>query len=355
MGKLLRRSLPLCILTTHCGGPDSTLHKLTEPNPPPHVAASLRVDLAIQEREWGETVTRCQVQVAFEPLPEFTDPSAAAEGALDGADDEVEEPAKVVIPDIPGTCAFSEVDPPDAPSEPQEPSDRDPDAPGEPEADSDNWQLSGEVVGPDFIELWDGRDAWTLDAVETPHGGLRYEWVDCARDGYPYGATLSMDVPESSDPDGVYAFTMTDLIPVGPRVVLDAPESDGGRLPVFDPAQPLYVAWHTEGIDPELGGTPVASEVLVKLKSQDQRQEEPVRWLVCRAEGDDLELSVEALAPLVEGRDDPEVYTTNLDVHTQILVRERPTPWGEAMTVRTHGSAGAGLKLTTEPVGEHRE
>ena len=43
-----------------CGGQDHTFNKLVDPNPPESVASSLRVDLAIQENDWGSKVTRCQ-------------------------------------------------------------------------------------------------------------------------------------------------------------------------------------------------------------------------------------------------------------------------------------------------------
>ena len=55
------------------------------------------------------------------------------------------------------------------------------------------------------------------------------------------------------------------------------------------------------------------------------------------------ELSPEALVPVYEDRTNPDVYTTHLDVHMEFLERNRPTPRGSALTVRTNVSTGAGI------------
>ncbi len=328
----MNRSTPAstfaCLVLLACSGRDHSFHKITDPNPPIDVPASLRVDLAIQENEWGTKVSRCQMQVAFEPLPEFVDPEDAQAGELDEA-----PLLQVGLPEAPGDCVFTEVPAPR------------PSAEGTPEPESDNWQLSGAVVGPDFMELWHQSDSWTLDAVDTEHGGLRYEWADCDRAAYPFSSTLTMDVPPSEDPNGVHPFTMDNLIPVGPRVILDAPMSQDGGLPTFDASTPLYVAWHTEGDPPEQDGVPVEPATLVKIKTQDDARQEATRWLVCWPEQEWMEFSPEVLAPLFEDRLDPDTYTTNIDVHMEILGTDQPTPWGEALTVRTNASSGVGLKV----------
>ncbi len=313
-----------------CGGQDHTFNKLVDPNPPESLASSLRVDLAIQENDWGSKVTRCQMQVAFEPLPEYVDPEEAA-GEETPPPEETAPPPQVELPIAPGDCAFSELHPPE------------PDSDGA--LDGDNWQLSGNIIGPRYVEMWHSSDSWTLDAVETDHGGLRYEWSACELNAYPFSSTLTMDVPASDDPDGVYPFTMDDLVPVGPRVMLDDPARvDGGQPPV-DIHFPLDIEWHTDGGLPELDDNVLQPDTLVKLQTQDHARQEAVRWLVCWPEEDGwMQLSPETLAPLFADRTDPERYTTNLDIHMELLMEDRPTPWGEALTVRTNVSTGAGLR-----------
>jgi hypothetical protein len=283
------------------------------------------------------------MQVAFEPLPEYVDPEEAAGDSTEPPEEEQRAP-QVARPSEPGHCAFSTVSPPEAPAD---------GSPG-----GDNWQLSGNIMGPTYLEMWRDSDTWTLDAVDTDHGGLRYEWSDCDRNDYPFSSTLTMDVPASDDPDGVDPFTMDELVPVGPRVVLDEPARGEGGQPFVDILQPLDIEWHTEGALPEIDGDALMPDVLIKIQTQDHAREEKVRWLVCWPEEDGwMGLSAETLEPLFVDRTDPDRYTTNIDIHMELLLQDRPTPWGEALTVRTNVSTGAGLKAidseaTTDPSTE---
>ena len=330
MPQTYQRCLLLAGMTVACAGHDHTFNKVVAPNPPESIPSSLRVDLAIQENDWGAKVTRCQMQVAFEPLPEYVDPEDAADDSPEPPE-ETEPAPQVLLPVAPGDCAFSEMAPPEPGSDGS--------------LDADNWQLSGNIIGPTYVEMWRDSDTWTLDAVDTDHGGLRYEWSECDRDAYPFSSTLTMDVPASDDPDGVYPFTMDDLVPVGPRVLLDIPPRVDSGQPIIDIGQPLDIEWHTDGALPELNGDRLMPDTLVKLQTQDHEREEGVRWLVCWPEDDGwIQLSAETLAPLFADRTDPERYTTNLDIHMELLMEDRPTPWGEALTVRTNVSTGAGLR-----------
>ena len=338
-------SLPhgLLLAALGCTSQDHAFNKIVDPIPPEPTLTTLRVDLAMQENDYGAHVSRCQMQVAFEPIPEFTDPDASGEDT--GEDTGLAEPKpEVALPSQPGECAFSEVPPAGPP----------PEGGGEGSMTGDNWQLSGDVVGPDSVEMWHNSESWTLDAVETEHGGLRYEWSDCSHDAYPFSRTLTLYAPPSEDPDGVDSFTMEELVPVGPRVVLDHPMGEHGGQPSADITQPLMVAWHLAGDLPTIEGEALTPDTLVKIKTQDQDGLEATRWLVCWPESEGfIELSPDILAPLFVDREDPELYRTNIDVHTELLSTERPTPWGEALTVRTNISMGTGLRHGPED-GEER-
>jgi len=321
-----------------CSSSDHSMHKLVDPNPPEVMPIELRVDVALQENDGGRQTTRCQLQIAFEPLPEYTSPGAAAAG-LD-PEDEPELP-QVAQPEEAGTCAFSTM-PPVA----VQPGTGDPSDPSDPSDDGDNWQLSGAVIGPDFVDVHGLTDTWTLDATDTEHGGIRYEWPDCLVEDFPFSQALTLDVPASDDPDGVHPFEMEDFIAVGPRVLVESPASADGQMALIDPLETLSVSWTLDGRDPRVDGVPQASDVRVKIQSQDRNQVEEVRWLVCWPSKEGvLDISPEQLAPMFEGRLDSAQYSTNIDIHSELLNRDRPTPWGEALTVRTHVSAGAAFSL----------
>lgn len=345
----LPASTLLIFLTTACGGHEHVFQKIDDPNPVQAFDSSLRVDLAIQENDFGANITRCQMQVAFEPLPEYTDPDSVNESDSSQSSAPTHH---VEEPEVQGTCAYSSVEPPGPPPEGHDDNSGSADS-----MEGDNWQLSGDVIGPNYVEMWRFEDTWTLDAVETEHGGQRYEWTTCDVADYPFSSTLTMDVPPSDDPDGVYAFTMDELVPVGPRVILDAPMGEHGGQPDLNIEEPLEIVWHHGGDLPTVDGETQEPKTLVKLQTHDHERQEEVRWLVCWPEDDgSLVLSPEDMAPLFEGRVDPQVYKASLDVHTELLGKDQDTPWGEALTVRTNVSSGTGLRIDDgEQHGEHHE
>lgn len=324
----------LLLGVTACGASDYGVRKVETVEGPVGEAVDLRLDVSFQEQEWGQQTTRCQVQAAFEPLPEFADPAAAAAGEDSSAGETADagEPvARVAEPRAPGECAFSEV----VLEEPTEPG-----------GSGDNWQLSGEVVGPERVWLEDELGVLTLSTTDTEHAGLRYEVEACDLDGFPFGRTLDLEVPESDDPDGVLPFRMSQIVAVPPRLILEAPVAQAHGQPELDPADGLFVGWTLAGPDPLVDGVRVPPEVRVAVRSQDRDRQAPVRWLVCWPDADGfVEIDPDTLAPLADGRTDPAVWTTHVDVHATVLGRPVETALGELKSVRSHVSTGAGVAL----------
>ncbi len=313
---------------------DHGMSKVVDPEPPLTPRVELRVDLAYQENDWGRQMGRCQMQVAFEPLPEFVEP----EDSLDG-DTETEapvEPAPLVQePEAPGDCVFSEVPPMGEPLAP----------------DTDNWQLSGEVVGPDSISLMGDATTFVLEAEETPHGGVRYEWLECGVEAYPFAQTLTLDVPSSDKVDALDAFTLDDLVPVGPRIWIESPDDSGG-IPVMSTTEALALRWTLSGSVPEVDTSTTRSQVRIRIQSQDREQEDNTRWVVCWPDEDGwMDIPAESLAELVAGRNDESRYSTHLDIHAELFENDHETPWGEALSIRTNISSG----IPIQPLGEMDE
>ena len=330
-----------------CGGNDYGVAKETEPNPGADRPVDLSFDVAYQEHAYGRNTSRCQVQVAFSPL-------ADTAATMPGAHGPPPPPAgQILFPEEPGACAFSELERPEQGGDPggdpnRESEEREePDHSGKPGDDHyDGWQVSGDVVGPEVVWMRDDRGELLLETVETNLGGVRYELTDCDTNRFPFSRSLGLDVPDSNDPDGVHAFTVSELVAVGPRVIIDSPMLVGQDLPWHDPAKTLEVRWTLEGDDPMIRGVPYAPNVRIQILSQDHERRAPDRWLVCWPDEEGwFDIDPEYLAPVVEGREDPSVWATQVGVHTEVLGPEQLTPWGRTVQVRAHVSAGGGLNL----------
>lgn len=321
-----RPTLPTCIrvlccsLLGACTTQDYGFDRHRSQDLPPDIPVDLRIDVAFQENQWGQALTRCQVQVAFAPF--------------DAVQQQPGDRPQPTLPEEPGTCAFTELEAPASPVDVG--------------SDEDDWQLNGDVVGPRAVYLADDPLRLLLEAVETDQEGLRYELPDCDAEHFPFSRTLGLDVLASEDPNGVHDLTMDELIAVGPRVVVDAPEEpEGGGIPRPAPGEDLAVRWTLDGADPEVEGEARAPGVTLKLLHQDIERELGDRWLICQPDEEGwFDIPAADLAQLAEGIDAPERWRTALDIHSEVQGRSQETPWGRLMAVRAHVSAGAPLDLS---------
>ena len=335
----MKRSLLGLVLVVGCQGPDYGMSTAPRPNEAPDVPVDLVVDVAWQDNNWGADQTRCQVQVAFLPLVLAPDGGGGGEGAPQ---------AGVAVPETPGTCVATTLEPPEQPGEAGEPGgnpdDGDPIEPGD--AD-DDWQVAGDVLGPDAIHLSDGLRRLTLEGVDLEDGGVRYELAECDAEAFPFAASFALDVAPSADPDGVHAFEMPDLVAVGPRLHLDAPLHDAHTgFPTVSPGTDLPVRWSFEGPDPIVEGATVSPDVVIKLFAQDPSRAQPDRWLLCLPEEEGwFDVPASAVAALTDGMDDPTAWHLSLDVHSEVAGRPQQTPWGELLQVQAHVSSGAPLQF----------
>lgn len=335
----MRHSVTLLLLATACGGNDYSVAKDAETNPGAERPVDLAFDVAFQENRYGEFTSRCQVQVAFSPVE---DTAAAMPGASGPP------PPDTDFPEAPGTCVFTERARPDPGGDPG--GSGEPGGDSEPgEAPEDGWQIAGSVIGPSAVWMRHEDGDLLLETVEVGQGGLRYELTECDAGRFPFSRTLGLDVPDAEDPDGVHAFSVPDLVAVGPRVVVDSPAMVGGGNPTHDPREPLPVRWTLDGPDPVIDGEPLRPNVRIQILNQDHAREEADRWLVCWPDEEGwFDVQPEDLAPLVEGREDRTVWGTQIGIHSEVQGPEQLTPWGRTLQVRAHVSAGGGIDLVPQ-------
>lgn len=335
-----------------CTSTDYGVARPAQVNPGADRPVDLAFDVAFQELAYGRHVSRCQVQVAFSPL----DDTATT---MPGTGGPPPPGMEIAFPDTPGTCVFSEIEHPDegAGGDPggDAGSGQTPGGEADPgDADPDGWQVSGTVVGPDAVWMRHDDGHLLLETVEVHDDNVRYELPDCDTDRFPFSTTLGLDVPDADDPNGVHAFAVPELVAVGPRVIIDAPSLLDGARPRHDPADPLHIRWTLDGPDPTIDGVPLSPSVRIQMLNQpaDRPQGEPRasdRWLTCWPDNEGwFDVDPVDLAPLVDGRDDPSQWSTQIAIRTEVSGPEQVTPWGRTVQVRAHVSASGGIDLTSD-------
>lgn len=309
------------LLLSACSSFDYGMSKGNPDSPGTEAPVDLAMDIAYQSTEWGSRVNRCQVQVAFRPVT-----------VVEPGDEPPAPPQAVELPEEPGDCRITDME---AVSQPMEVGSED-----------DDWQVGGEVIGPEAVYLHDGEDVLVLGVATTATEDVRYELPDCSASTFPFSRTFALQVPASEDPNGVHPFEMSELVAVGPQVrVSSPPPGDQGSKAVVTLGEDLDVSWTLVGDDPTISGEPVEALVKVMVLQQDLEREIPDRWLVCLAtEEGTFTIPGEELETLAEGRREDRFITT-MTVHLEVEGVEQATPWGRLLRVGAHTSDGAALQF----------
>ncbi|MFT4975269.1 MAG: hypothetical protein ACI8S6_001156 [Myxococcota bacterium] len=314
-----------------CGpGADYTLSLPDPDNAAGYDTIEVSADVALQRNNYGETISRCQIQLAFSPTT--------------WDEQEADEDKWVVTPpDEPGTCAFS-VEP-----EPTEA------IPGE---EGDDWAVSGSLIGPDQIALVGEDITLLLSAVEVDGGALRYELPpeDCDDIDFPFGAVFDLDVSEGevASSDGLPGFVVEQALAIGPDVTLTAPSIEGlegDRVP-HPQGEELVVRWALGDSAPEVGGVGLVPEVELKIYNQDRKREHSGEWLVCWPEADGgFTVPAQALSQLTANEAaGGDRWFASVTVHTITDSPPFEAPWGEPVQLRAHISEGGMILLYDEGV-----
>ena len=280
---------------------------------------SIAFDVAFQRGSWGESVDRCQVEVAFHRDWESDGMNAGAAGAV------------IEIPEEPGSCMATWFDD---------------------EVRSEGaWHVAGSLSGAQHIYLHGQDQTLELALQDDAQGRLTYALADCDEQSFPFGEVFDLDVPAGTGPNGLPELQLEQVFGVGPELQLLQPGQAQDQGCVFhDPSQALDVAWEHLGAVPRMEGAPLEREELVFLRNNELGQELSFEALACLpdAEGqlvipadDLLQLSpnqdLEALDPYVAFQVDARYYGPVAE-----------TPWGQASRVSSTVTSGGILILLEE-------
>ena len=288
----------------------------------------MSIDVALQRTEWGDQVTRCQIQIAFHSRQPVED---------GGAGGQPQDQPVTHIPKVGGLCAHSWLD--DG-SEP----------PSEEGQDQDNWQESGSLVGPEALYLHSPERSVELTVQETHDGGVRYEWDGCSDGEFPFGEVFDLEIPAAEgDLPQVY---IDEAFGVGPDLRLLEPLPNEGFRLVQSQSEELLGAWALGGEPPRVRGEAMDEETLVFVRNYETGVPGPeFEALACRAGAEEHLIWAGELAELVGNEDaDPEGAPTYSSFQVDSIHRSPAfeTPWGQLVSVRSTVTEGGTVHLFEE-------
>ncbi len=255
----MRTVMPCCaLLLVGCHAlPELDEGKLDETgledtaSPTLHARVTMAFSVALQRGDWGDSVTRCQVEVAF-----------LEEGQHDGLFDS-DGGSEITLPSTPGSCAytsFADVEP----------------ALG-------LWTVRGTRRAEDSIWLHgdDGALELTLGTDET--GRYTYSLPDCDEHSFPFAQVLDLEVPGWSGPDGLTSFSAPEAFAVGPDMAITSmSHSPDERGWVVVPAgDDISLVWSYDDALPTVDGEAVAHTPYVMLRNMHPAVEDPIEALAC--------------------------------------------------------------------------
>lgn len=327
------------------GGPTATVSKAdsggADDSSGADGMANASFNVAIESSSFGETLGRCEVQVAFY-TPTETDGFGVVDGddGEDGEGDDTDEgtdtpdatdtteddPAPTVIPraTTPGTCEYAAFDP-------------------DVELPVGAIDVRGSLSAGPQVSLTGDRPV-TLEHLEID-GGIRYAMPDCSRETYPFSMTFGIEA--DGDPDGVPAFSLDDAVVVGPDVVFTGlPErsADGGV--VVPAGSDFTLSWEELGDPPAGPDGPLVPERIVTLVTARRSDHRMVEALGCMPdEAGSIVFDAATLAQMTETHTWGEDAYTVAGLNIEYLAPSVDAPWGEVVNVRSRVGLSGHIQL----------
>ena len=343
----LREMSPLCaLLFCGCQGVDYGIaHPATGWTPGEDVehlgsassAIHVSFDVGFQRNNWGDTLQRCQVQIAF-----------TREGESDGmgmGEAPMEEPIR--LPSEEGWCQttrFEDVDD-DAPPEPQDDEHAPEPGPG------DNWNLRGTLDAGCRVWLHGEHESWALNRNIDHKDRVTYELEDCDGRSFPFGQVLGLEVSESDAKPPLAGLELPEAFVVGfpleVEVLLESPQQG---IVYHRVDNPFIVAWEEVGAEAGLAGDWEHEELAV-IRVAEFGVADPVEALACRPplEADEFLFGADQLSDLPHNEyADSDRWSTSFQVDSRYKGPPLSTPWGEVLRVESTVSNGGLLVLFDE-------
>ncbi|MEE2751268.1 MAG: hypothetical protein VX519_07550, partial [Myxococcota bacterium] len=286
-------------------------------------------DVGFQRNNWGETLQRCQVEVAFTRVGE-SDGMGMGEAPMS-------EP--VGIPEEEGWCQttrFDDVDD-DAPPEPRDEEHGPAPGPG------DNWHLRGTLDAGCRIWLHGESGSWPLQRQIDHKDRVTYELESCDGREFPFGEVLDLEVSEADARPPLAGLRLEQAFVVGFPLEVEVLLEDPQQGIVYHRVDnPFIVAWEEVGVESGLEGDWEHEEVAV-IRVAEFGVADAVEALACRppVEADEILCGPDQLSDLPHNEfADSDRWSTSFQVDSRYTGLPLATPWGELLRVQSTISDG---------------
>jgi hypothetical protein len=288
----------------------------------PEIEMSL--EAVLQRNRWGESLGRCQIEVAFREKSVPMDP----------APQPVSTPTIIALPTDPGTCAFTALAPMEA------------GAPMGGGSGSDDWELEGSLSGSEVIYLHSPSTTLTLHRQALDGGRVRYELPSCTIADFPFSEVFDLEVP-ALEGAAIPGFYVEEALGVGPDLSMTAPVVSRSVETLFHPAdEPLYAVWDDVGPPPEVLGHRLEPTRMIFVRNHRVDEHQPFEALACRPPDRQMTLGPDTLAALRANPDaDTEHFYLSFQVDTVFSTPEFEAPWGQTIFARSTVSESGDVHL----------
>lgn len=288
---------------------------------PDDIVPNMRIDAAIQHMGWGEQLTRCQIQVAFNRRW-FAPP------------EETEEPQNPPPerPDEAGECIFHREQLLENGQGSQ--------------GGVDNWFISGDIFGPEELYLHSLEQTIILERMLAEDGLIRYEMADCRQETFPFGEIFDLEIPESSGENVVPEAYIEEVIVFGPNSRIETPaDMEPHQQYQGFGADGLYFSWSFDDDVSEL----IEEQLSVQLTNNAHHQPS---WnynegMFCLPDTrEDIEILPNELLQFTLNEYIGEgAFSIGLNVHGDYYGPEREDPWGNIFRTRVNITRGGMMEL----------
>lgn len=306
----------------HRDFPGQPGHTETIDEEPPEIEMSF--EAVMQRTRWGESLGRCQIEVAFREKsdPEDTGPPPGNPGDV------------IWLPETSGECAYTALRP------------MEPGAPGGEGDGADDWELEGSLSGADTIYLHSPQTTLTLHRQAVSGGKVRYELPSCTMADFPFGQIFDLEVPHLEGA-AIPGFYIEEALAVGPDVTVRQPMVSLSAETLFHPSdRPLVAVWDDAAAPPEVLGDRLDARRMIFVRNHHEGEHHPFEALACLPPDRQMTLPPETLAALQANPDAAtEHYYLAFQIDTVFETPEFEAPWGQSVFARSTVSESGEIHL----------
>ena len=196
-------------------------------------------------------------------------------------------------------------------------------------------------MAADVIELHSPQQTITLEQIGLEGDAVRYEWLDCDQDQFPFGQVFDLEMEDDPGLE-VPGFLVEGAFAVGPDVAVEMVGS-----PYFHPQNAdLHVSWMELHDWPTVRGEAVTVERIIWARNRMMDEPMPFEALACLPSGTEMTVSAMDWSKLEANESQQDrSHLVGLQIDTVANSPPFEAPWGQTISIRSTVSDGGNVHL----------